>query len=58
MSFDTHLKILSDLCHFGSLGEIAKKIESMLDKNEGIQDINSVVKLLDSLNISDLGLEQ
>lgn len=58
MSFDQVSKILSDSVHFGNVGILGMKLEEMLDKNIVIQNLTSVVRLLDSLMASENGIEQ
>jgi hypothetical protein len=58
LSFDTLAKILGDLVHHGNASYVGIKLEQLLDKKEGLQNLASVVRLLDSLMASDHGIEQ
>jgi len=58
MSFDVISKIMSDCVHFGNIAVVGNKLEEILDKKEGIQNLTSVVRLLDSLMASENGIEQ
>lgn len=51
-------KILSDAIHFGNVNVVSSKVEELISKKEGLQNLTSIVRLLDSLMASDHGVEQ
>jgi hypothetical protein len=51
-------KIVSDMIHFGNVGVVANRLEELLEKSSTIQNLMSVVRLLDSIFNSEQGIEQ
>lgn len=49
---------MSDLLHFGNVSYLAARIEQAMDKQLSIENLTSVVRLLDSMMASDQGITQ
>jgi hypothetical protein len=58
MSFDTAVKILSDLVPFGFVVPIANKVQEFLENPEKLKSVNGIVKLMDAIFHSEEGAEQ
>lgn len=53
MSFDNISKIMSDMIHFGNVAILAGKLEQQLDKAVTVENLTSIVRLLDSMMASE-----
>jgi hypothetical protein len=59
LTFEQVCKILSDLVHSGYIIPIANRVNQMLDKKEGLKNVNTLVRLLDAFFVSkEDGMEQ
>eukprot|EP00347_Sterkiella_histriomuscorum_P010629 403375536 len=58
LSFDQVSKILSDMVHFGNVGFLGIQLQKQLDKAVTIENLTSIVRLLDSLMASNSGIAQ